>query len=105
MERIDRELGILEPWYIENTKMVPSKTGGNSEMHIYVSYEAGIDFPCPVCGRDSEEDDQADRTWINTDNYFPVIIHASVPLIYCRKDGFLEVDVPWAKEEYGFRPL
>ena len=105
MERIDIELGILEPWHIENTKMVPSSTGGNSEMHIWVSYEDGLDFPCPVCGKDCAEDDQADRTWINESNYFPVIIHASVPLIYCKKDGFLEVEVPWTADKYGFRQI
>ena len=105
MERIDIELGIKEPWYIEKTRMVHSEDGTKTEMHVYVTYEAGIDFPCPVCGDELPEDDTADRTWLNTENYFPVVLHASVPLVDCGKDGCLEVDVPWTEEKYGFREI
>lgn len=44
-------LGIQAPCKITDTKLIPSeKNPDRLEMHIYVDFEEGTRFPCPVCG-------------------------------------------------------
>ena len=44
-------LGIQKPWKITDTQLIPSeKNPERLEMHIYVDFDEGTRFPCPVCG-------------------------------------------------------
>lgn len=74
-------LGIQKPWKITDTQLTPSeKNPDRLEMHIYVDFEEGTRFPCPVCGEECQVHDTRERVWRHL-NFFQYrcYIHARVP--------------------------
>lgn len=97
-------LGIQKPWKITDTQLIPSdKNPGRLEMHIYVDFDEGTRFPCPVCGEECMVHDTRERVWRHL-NFFQYrcYIHARVPRTKCEGHGVRTVDVPWGREGSGF---
>ena len=97
-------LGIQKPWKITDTQLIPSeKNPERLEMHIYVDFDEGTRFPCPVCGGECMVHDTRERVWRHL-NFFQYrcYIHARVPRTKCEGHGVRTVDVPWGREGSGF---
>lgn len=97
-------LGIKAPWKITETKLEPSeKNPERLEMHIYVDFDEGTRFPCPVCGEGCYLHDTRERVWRHL-NFFQYrcYIHARVPRTKCEAHGVKTIDVPWGREGSGF---
>ena len=100
-------LGIQKPWKITETQLTASEKDHNRlEMHIYVDFEEGSHFPCPVCGEESAVHDTRERVWRHL-NFFQYrcYIHARVPRTKCEKHGVKTIEVPWARKGSGFTLL
>lgn len=97
-------LGIQAPWKITDTELIPSEKNPNRlEMHIYVDFEEGIRFPCPICGEEEKVYDTRERVWRHL-NFFQYrsYIHARVPRIECKEHGVKTIEVPWGRAGSGF---
>ena len=97
-------LGIQAPWKITDTQLIPSeKNPDRLEMHIYIDFEEGTRFPCPVCGEACPVHDTRERVWRHL-NFFQYrcYIHARVPRTKCECHGVKTVGVPWGREGSGF---
>lgn len=97
-------LGIQTPWKITDTELIPSEKNPNRlEMHIYVDFEEGSRFPCPICGEEEKVYDTRERVWRHL-NFFQYrsYIHARVPRIECKEHGVKTIEVPWGRAGSGF---
>ena len=97
-------LGIQTPWKITDTELIPSEKNPNRlEMHIYVDFEEGSRFPCPICGEEEKVNDTRERVWRHL-NFFQYrsYIHARVPRIECKEHGVKTIEVPWGRAGSGF---
>ncbi len=102
-------LNLEKPWETSRVEFIPDPADPSSmELHIWLSYQAGSQFPCPVegCGDSCREYDHKERTWRHL-NFFQyrTYIHASVPRIKCTKHGVKTIEVPWARKGSGFTLL
>ena len=96
-------LGIQAPWKITDIELIPSEKNPNRlEMHIYVDFEEGSSFPCPICGEEEKVYDTRERVWRHL-NFFQYrsYIHARVPRIECKEHGVKTIEVPWGRAGSG----
>lgn len=104
MNPFEIALGIQKPWKITDTQLIPSeKNPDRLEMHIYVDFEEGTRFACPVCGEECQIHDTRERVWRHL-NFFQYrcYIHARVPRTKCGEHGVRTIEVPWGREGSGF---
>jgi transposase len=96
-------LGLTSPWFVE--KIVFSAT--DKRLDIYIDFERGGVFPCPLCKEMCKAYDTADESWRHL-NFFQhsAYLHARVPRVDCGDCHLVrKVDVPWARSGSGFTLL
>lgn len=97
-------LGIHSPWKL-TAQHLDTKNSPH-ELHLTVSTERGILFPCPECGELSKAHDFKERVWRHL-NFFQhhCYIHAKVPRVKCAHHGVKRIAVPWARPGSDFTLL
>ncbi|HLI56889.1 MAG TPA: ISL3 family transposase [Actinomycetota bacterium] len=102
-EFLEAALGLEAPWRLDRADFDPEA----ERVDLYLAFERGARFPCPVCERAScPVRDTKERTWRHL-NLFQhhSFVHARVPRVICPDHGVHQVHIPWAREGSGFTLL
>lgn len=94
-------LQIREPWKITDVQFSPDTTG---RLDIYIDFEKGAIFDCPVCSGPATAYDTNMMTWRHRDFFeYEAYFHARVPRVKCRDGacGVKKIGVPWARSSSG----
>lgn len=97
-------LGIIHPW--EVTKVDFSME--SSRLDIFIDFQRGATFACPVCGASAPAYDTAEKEWRHLNFFqYEAYLHARVPRVKCAHDGcgVKQISVPWARPGSGFTLL
>ena len=97
---IEIALQIKEPWKITDVKFSPEA----GRLDIYIDFEKGATFACPVCGGPAAGYDTNMMTWRHRDFFeYETYFHARVPRVECRDGGcgVKKIGVPWARTSSG----
>ena len=96
-------LGIREPWRVENVDLRLS----DGEVHVRLTHDEGLTWPCPECGRDCAlYDHQPERRWRHLDTcQYRTILHAAPPRTNCPEHGARNVKLPWAEPSSRFTAM
>lgn len=101
-------LMLQEPWKVIRVELKEINGTKEMELHIYLGFERGSTFPCPVdgCGEQCKAYDTKEYQWRHL-NFFQhkAIIHAPLPRVKCGRHGIHRVHVPWARPGSGFTLL
>lgn len=99
---IGRVLGLRSPWFVSDVKLDVEKR----VVDIFLDFERGGRFPCPVCGVVCGVYDTVERTWRHLDFFDHVAyLHARVPRVGCEVHGVRLVEVVWARSGSRFSLL
>jgi transposase len=93
-------LGIERPWRVERTEF----DAGQKRLDIYIDFEPGGTFACPVCGRSGcKAWDTTEKVWRHL-NFFEheAYLHVRTPRVKCPEHGVKLVEVPWGRHGSGF---
>lgn len=97
-------LGIVQPW--EVTKVDFSKE--SNRLDIFIDFQRGATFTCPVCGAPSPTYDSTEKEWRHLNFFqYEAYLHARVPRVKCPNDGcgVKQIQAPWARPGSGFTLL
>ncbi len=95
-------LGIQSPWYITTITLNKEK----HELHIYLDFEKGSQFPCPLCNTTCSCYDTQVKIWQHLSFFeYTTFLHARTPRVSCKEDGVHRIQVPWARSGSGFTLL
>jgi transposase len=95
-------LGIQSPWMITNITLNQE----THELHIYLDFEKGSQFPCPICNSICSCYDTQEKIWQHLSFFeYTTFLHARTPRVSCKKDGIHRIHVPWARSGSGFTLL
>ena len=95
-------LGIQSPWIITKIDLKQE----THQLHIYLDFERGSEFPCPTCKSLCKCHDTKDKMWQHLSFFqYKTYIHARVPRVNCNEHGIHLVEVPWARQGTGFTLL
>lgn len=103
----EKLIGIQKPWTITRIDMEPAqKHPERMEMHVYVDFLPGSEFPCPVCGEACKAYDAEEKVWRHLNIFqYRCYLHARVPRVRCESHGVRTVEVPWGRAGSGFTLL
>ena len=97
-------LGIVSPWEVKEI----SFSKETSRLDIYIDFQKGAQFPCPVCGALAPVHDITEKQWRHLNFFqYEAYLHARVPRVACPNSGcgVKQVAVPWAQIESIFNGL
>ena len=95
-------LNITKPIYIDRIDL--DSTIG--ELHIYIEFERGAKFACPVCGEICPVHDTTDKVWRHLNFFqYKCYIHMRTPSTKCGKDGVRLYIPEWGRTRSGFTML
>jgi transposase len=95
-------LGIQSPWFVTHIDLQQE----SHELHIYLDFERGSEFPCPTCNSPCKCYDTKNKVWQHLTFFqYKTYIHARVPRVSCNEHGIHLVEVPWARQSTGFSLL
>jgi transposase len=95
-------LGTQSPWMITNITLNQE----THELHIYLDFEKGSQFPCPICNSICSCYDTQEKIWQHLSFFeYTTFLHARTPRVSCKKDGIHRIQVPWARSGSGFTLL
>lgn len=95
-------LGLGKEWFITKTEF----DGENKRLDIYLDFERGSKFACPVCAAECGAYDANQQTWQHLNFFqYKTYLHAWIPRISCKDHGVKQISVPWARERSGFTLL
>ena len=95
-------LGLGEEWFVTKTEF----DSENKRLDIYLDFQRGSKFPCPICKSPSGAYDASQQTWQHLNFFqYKTYLHAWVPRISCDEHGVKQISVPWARERSGFTLL
>lgn len=97
-------LGIVSPWEVKEITF--SKE--SNRLDIYIDFQKGTQFPCPVCGKLSPVHDTTEKEWRHLNFFqYEAYLKARVPRVICPDSdcGVKQVSVPWARSGSGFTLL
>ena len=100
-------LGLEEPWYVTSTEFRDT-TDGSKELHIYINFEKGALFRCPMenCNQSGTAYDTIEHTWRHLNFFqYKTYIHTWQPRFKCPEHKVHLIPVPWAREGSGFTLL
>lgn len=100
-------LGLTDPWHVTLTDFKDA-TDGSKELHIYIDFEKGAHFECPVdgCPCSGSAYDTIEHTWRHLNFFqYKTYIHAWQPRFNCPDHKVHLIPVPWAREGSGFTLL
>ena len=99
---IQAALGIQSPWFIKEIDLKQE----SHELHIYLDFEKGSEFPWPTCNSPCKCYDTKNKVWQHLTFFqYRTYIHASLPRVSCDQHGVHLVEVPWARQGTGFTLL
>lgn len=89
-----KALNLEFPWKITSVEFEEEK----GEMNIFIDFEKGSTFACPKCSKMVNAYDTTIKRWRHL-NFFQYACYltARVPRVDCPKDGALQIEVPWAR--------
>lgn len=93
-------LHIQKPWKISKVEFSPE----DGHLDVYIDFEKGTTFSCPVCGGPATGYDTNMMTWRHRDFFeYEAFFHARVPRVKCRDGGcgVKKIGVPWARPSSG----
>ena len=96
-------LHIHEPWKIIKIDF-PQEGKDSEHLDIYIDFEKGATFSCPVCGGPATAYDTSNMTWRHRDFFeYETYLHARVPRVKCLNGvcGVKKISVPWARTSSG----
>jgi transposase len=95
-------LGLSHQWRVAQCRFEGEPKG----LELRLEHVPGQHFECPRCKELCGVHDTIERRWrhLNFFQYRCELV-AKVPRTWCRKDGALQVEVPWAREGSGFTLL
>lgn len=95
-------LGLDDHWFVSKSDFNPKE----KRLDIYLDFQPGTSFPCPICAYESKAYDTEEKTWRHL-NFFQheAYLHARVPRIKCNGHGVKTIVVPWARPNSGFTLL
>ena len=97
---IEMALQIQEPWKITDVQFSPEA----GRLDVYIDFEKGTTFACPVCGGPATGYDTNMMTWRHRDFFeYEAYFHARVPRVKCQGGvcGVKKIGVPWARPSSG----
>jgi len=97
-------LGITLPW--EVTSVVFDNAA--KRLDIYIDFQRGGKFPCPLCAAPSPVHDTVEKQWRHLNFFqYEAYLHARVPRVKCPNGdcGVKLIQVPWARAGSGFTLL
>lgn len=95
-------LNLANPWRVVRTDFELS----NRRLDLYLDFERGTRFGCPVCSERCPVHDTVEKKWRHLNFFqYEAYLHARLPRISCEKDGILQVDPPCARPGSGFTLL
>lgn len=100
-------LGLEEPWYVTLTEFKDA-ADGSKELHIYIDFERGAHFECPIdgCLQSGTAYDTVEHTWRHLNFFqYKTYIHTWQPRFHCPDHKTHLIPVPWAREGSGFTLL
>ncbi len=98
-ELFKKLLGLEEPWYIKEIRFDHE----DKRVDIWVDFQKGSRFKCPLCGKLYGVHETDERTWRHLNIFqYPTYVHAREPRIKCNEHGKKTVDLPWARKGSGF---
>jgi transposase len=98
-------LGLEEPWFVEEVRLLEVPDSPNKELHIHINFRRGYEFVFDD-GHTGKGYDTEEKRWRHLDFFqHKCILSARVPRIL-RSDGKIRiVSVPWARNGSGFTLL
>lgn len=88
-------LGVKSPWVIEKTDIHPS----NKVIDIFINYERGSKFNCPVCQELCNVHDCSYRRWRYLDWFeYRCYLNIKIPRVKCEKHGVKVINnISWGR--------
>ena len=88
-------LGLQPPYIVDRVDFDLEK----QELHLYLDFPRGSEFPCPECKNQCKAYDTKSRQWRHL-NFFEhqTYLHAFVPRINCSQCGVKVIEVPWSRQ-------
>lgn len=101
-ELFESALSIEKPLYISNIEFNES-----SELHIYIDFERGGKFLCPICGKEEcSAHDTTEKVWRHLNFFqYKCYIHFRNPKLKCNNCGVHLFSPPWSRPRSGFTVL
>ena len=95
-------LCIEKPLYISNIEF-----NELSELHIYIDFERGSKFSCPICEKEEcSVHDTVEKVWRHLNFFqYKCFIHFPNPKLKCNKCGVHLFMPPWSRPRSGFTVL
>lgn len=92
-ELFTKILEINSPWKLSNIKLE------NKEIKVYIDFERGTKFPCPVCGTHSKVHDTNYRVWRHLDIVdYKLYLLIKIPRTKCLEHGVKTIrEIPWGR--------
>lgn len=100
IEHYQKLIGLELPWKVARVELSSSP----SRVDVWVGVQAGVQLPCPECGRLLFIHDQVDAlTWCRHEGCRPTIyLHGRVPRVLCWHHGIRGIQAPWMAPWSGF---
>jgi transposase len=95
-------LGLAVPWKVARSGLEES-SGQSKILYVDIDFEAGCEFPCPICGKLCKAYDSEVKRWRHMNFWqHATYLSARVPRVECAEHKVRQVTVPWARPESGF---
>jgi transposase len=94
-----KALKLESPWEVKRIEFNEEE----KELKIFIDFPRGSTFKCPKCGREARVYDTKEKRWRHLNFFqYKCYLIVRVPRIKCKKDGILQVELPWARSGADF---
>jgi transposase len=101
-ELFQAALGLGNEWFVVKSDFNQDE----KRLDIYLDFERGSQFECPVCHELCGVYDAKELVWQHLNFFqYKTYLHAWVPRVSCKDHGVKQIQVPWARERSGFTLL
>ncbi len=91
----EKALGLESPWKITKVELNIEQ----GKITIRIDFDEGSLFKCSRCGREAKAYDTKEKVWRHLNFFqYECYLVVRVPRTDCKKDGILQVEVPWARQ-------
>jgi len=98
-------LGLEDPWFVEEVKLVDIEDGSGKELYIRLNFPRGYEFTFDD-GQKGKGYDTEEKVWRHLDFFqHKCFLSARVPRIECSDGKVRRAPVPWARPGSGFTLL
>jgi len=101
-ELFQAALNLGNEWFVVKSDFNQAE----KRLDIYLDFERGSRFECPVCHELCGAYDAKEMVWQHLNFFqYKTYLHAWVPRVSCKDHGVKQIQVPWARERSGFTLL